>query len=87
MSDEEIVAKINSQLYVAMALRMMAQCYERFYGVGNFQPYAQGRVEHLNKMAGLFTAHALRLLATHRLAAARWLDARLPEPQWVARLQ
>jgi hypothetical protein len=27
-------------------------------------------------MAGLFTAHVLRLIATHRLAVARWLDAR-----------
>lgn len=87
MTDGEIVAKINGQLHVAMALRIMAQCYERFYGVERFSPYAQRRVEHLNKTAGLFTAHALRLLAAHRIAAARWLDARLPEPQWVARLQ
>jgi hypothetical protein len=76
MMDAQIVAKIQEQINVAIALRMMAQCFERFSVVGDFHSYAQGRVKHLNKMAGMFTAHAFRLLATHRLAASRWMDTR-----------
>jgi hypothetical protein len=81
MTDGEIVSKINMQLYVAIALQIMASCTERL------DPLNTIRIEHLHKTAGLFTAHALRLLATHRGAAARWMDARLPEPIWAARLQ
>ena len=87
MSDDEIVIKITEQTNVAIALRIMAQCFGRFSVHDDFQPYAQCRVEHLNKMSGLFAAHALRLLVTHRLAVARWMDARLPEPKWVAIVQ
>jgi heme-degrading monooxygenase HmoA len=76
MSDEETVKRIQSQMGVAVALRMMAQTLERFYGTEHCSDYARRRVEHLNNMAGLFTAHVLRLIATHRLAVARWLDAR-----------
>lgn len=76
MNSEQIVAAINSQMTVAIALRMTAQCYERFYGVDNFQSYAQQRVKHLNKMAGLFTAHALKLIAQHKPAVEEWMVKR-----------
>jgi hypothetical protein len=76
MSNDEIVKGINEQVYVAMALRMMALCFERFYGVENFTLYAQQRVAHLNKMAGLFTAHALRLIAAHKTAVEQWMEQR-----------
>jgi hypothetical protein len=81
MTDEEIVLKINVQLYVAVALQIMASCTERL------DPFNMSRVEYLHKTARLFTSHALRLLATNRLAVARWMDTRSPEAQWVARLQ
>lgn len=81
MTYEEIVGKINSQLYVAIALQVMATCTKRF------DPLNQTRIYHLHNTAKLFTNHALKLLAANRLAAARWLDARLPEPKWTSTIQ
>lgn len=75
LSDEEIVKRIQSQINVAVALRVMARFCQRFYGVHSFSSYAEQRVRHLNKMAGLFTAHALKLIAVHKEAVTRWMEA------------
>lgn len=77
MSDDEVVQKINSQLSVVIALQIMASCVKRL------EPDNQRRVSHLQAMARLFTVHVLKLLVTHRMVVARWVDARLPEPRWV----
>lgn len=82
MSSDEIVKRINEQVCVAIALRMTALCFERFYGVENFTPYAKQRVAHLNKTAGLFTAHALKLIAAHKPVVEEWMIAQGAEPTW-----
>lgn len=76
MTNEEIVKGIQTQINVAMALRMMALCFERFYGNADFSPYARRRADHLNKTAKLFIAHALKLIAANKSAVEQWMEMR-----------
>jgi len=75
MTDEAIVKAIMSQLTVAIALRVLANATERFLPE-SFDPPRRGRIDHLRQRSGLFTAHALRLIAAHRPALERWMASR-----------
>ena len=76
MTDEEIVSGIQSQLVIAMGCRMAALHCERFYEHAQFGAHAQRKAKHLNKMAGLFTAHAIRLIASHKAAVMQWMETK-----------
>lgn len=78
LTDEEIVSKITSQTSVAISLEIMARCVERF------DPANSVRIKHLQETARLFVVHAIKLIAIHRKAVARWMKARGSQAQWVS---
>lgn len=67
MSDDEIVKRISVQLGLMAALAFAA----KFAGTD--------KAKHFHRQAARFAQFSLRLIATHKEACERWMNARKAE--------
>lgn len=72
-TDEEIVKKICIQTNLAVGLRIYADQLA-------LRNTDDPRIDRLRKAAGMIIVHVLKLVATHRLAVARWMESRKQPP-------